>query len=127
MSAAMNKNEIIDSIGKMTVLDLVELIKSMEEAFDVKAAAPMVAAAPVAGSAAPIVEEQSEFSVVLKSFGESKVNVIKVVRTLTGLGLKEAKDLVETAGAVLKEGVSKKEAADIAKQFEEAGAQVDIK
>lgn len=120
------KAEILDFIAGMTVLELSELIKEMEEKFGVSAAAAAVAvaAAPAAAAAA---EEQTEFDVVLTAAGESKVNVIKVVRALTGLGLKEAKDLVDGAPKTVKEGVSKAEAADIKKQLEEAGAKVDVK
>lgn len=120
------KAEILDAIAGMTVLELSELIKEMEEKFGVSAAAAAVAvaAAPVA---AAVAEEKTEFDVVLTAAGESKVNVIKVVRALTGLGLKEAKDLVDGAPKTVKEGVSKAEAADIKKQLEEAGAKVDVK
>ncbi len=123
------KAEILDAIAGMTVLELSELIKEMEEKFGVSAAAAAVAvAAPAAGgAAAPAAEEKTEFDVVLSAAGESKVNVIKVVRAITGLGLKEAKDLVDGAPKTVKEGVSKAEAADIKKQLEEAGAKVDVK
>lgn len=122
------KAEILDAIAGMTVLELSELIKEMEEKFGVSAAAAAVAvaAAPAAGGAAAA-EEKTEFDVILTASGESKVNVIKVVRALTGLGLKEAKDLVDGAPKAVKEGVSKAEAADIKKQLEEAGAKVDVK
>jgi large subunit ribosomal protein L7/L12 len=120
------KAEILDAIAGMTVLELSELIKEMEEKFGVSAAAAAVAVA-AAPAAAAAVEEKTEFDVVLTSSGESKVNVIKVVRALTGLGLKEAKDLVDGAPKTVKEGVSKAEAADIKKQLEEAGAKVDVK
>lgn len=123
---AVSKNEILDTISKMTVMEVVELIEAMEEKFNVTAASATVAmAAPAAAGAA--VEEQTEFTVVMKSFGENKVGVIKVVRTITGLGLKEAKDLVEAAPATVKEGINKAEAEDIKKQLIEAGAEVDIK
>lgn len=122
---AVTKNEILETISNMTVMEVVELIEAMEEKFGVSAAAVAVAAGPAAAVAA--VEEQTEFDVILKSFGENKVGVIKVVRTLTGLGLKEAKDLVEGAPSTVKEAVSKADAADIKKQLEEAGASVDIK
>jgi large subunit ribosomal protein L7/L12 len=122
---AVSKNEILDTISKMTVMEVVELIEAMEEKFNVTAASATVAvAAPAAAAAA---EEQTEFTVVMKSFGENKVGVIKVVRTITGLGLKEAKDLVEAAPATVKEGINKAEAEDIKKQLIEAGAEVDIK
>ncbi len=128
---AVTKQEILDTIGNMTVLEVVDLIAAMEEKFGVSAAAA-VAAVPAAGmggaaAEAEAAEEQTEFDVVMTSFGEKKVNVIKVVRALTGLGLKEAKDLVEGAPSTVKEGVSKDEAADIKKQLEEAGATVDVK
>jgi large subunit ribosomal protein L7/L12 len=124
---AVSKDEILEAIANMTVMDVVELISAMEEKFGVSAAAA-VAVAPVAGAAAaPAAEEQTEFDLVMTSFGANKVNVIKVIRTITGLGLKEAKDLVEAAPATVKEGVSKTEAEDIKKQLEEAGASVDIK
>jgi large subunit ribosomal protein L7/L12 len=122
---AVTKNEILETISNMTVMEVVELIEAMEEKFGVSAAAVAVAAGPAAAVA--VVEEQTEFDVILKSFGENKVGVIKVVRTLTGLGLKEAKDLVEGAPSTVKEAVSKADAADIKKQLEEAGASVDIK
>lgn len=123
---AVSKNEILETISNMSVMEVVELIEAMEEKFNVSAAAVSVAAAgPAAASAA--VEEQTEFDVILKSFGDNKVGVIKVVRTITGLGLKEAKDLVEGAPSTVKEAVSKTDAADIKKQLEEAGASVDIK
>ncbi|HEY1059857.1 50S ribosomal protein L7/L12 [Limnobacter humi] len=123
------KAEILDAIAGMTVLELSELIKEMEEKFGVSAAAAAVAvaAAPAAGGGAAAAEEKTEFDVVLTAAGESKVNVIKVVRAITGLGLKEAKDLVDGAPKNVKEGVSKAEAADIKKQLEEAGAKVDVK
>lgn len=122
------KAEILDAIAGMTVLELSELIKEMEEKFGVSAAAAAVAvaAAPAAAGAAAA-EEKTEFDVILTAAGESKVNVIKVVRALTGLGLKEAKDLVDGAPKPVKEGVSKAEADDVKKQLEEAGAKVDVK
>jgi large subunit ribosomal protein L7/L12 len=125
---AVGKAEILDSIANMTVLELSQLIKEMEEKFGVSAAAVAVAsAAPAAGAAGPAVEEQTEFSVILKTVGESKVNVIKVVRAITGLGLKEAKDLVDGAPKAVKEGVSKADAEAIQKQLTEAGATSEIK
>lgn len=124
---AVSKEDILETIASMTVMDVVDLIAAMEEKFGVSAAAA-VAAVPVAGAAAaPAAEEKTEFDVVMTSFGANKVNVIKVIRTITGLGLKEAKDLVEAAPSTVKEGVSKAEADDIKKQLEEAGASVDIK
>ena len=126
--ATLSKEEIIDAIGGMTVLELSDLIKAVEEKFDVKAAAPVaVAAGPAAGGGAAPVEEKTQFDVILKSAGDKKINVIKVVRAITGLGLKEAKDLVEGAPSTIKEGVSKEESEDIKKQLEEAGAKVEIK
>ena len=126
---AVSKEDILDSIANMSVMDVVELVEAMEEKFGVSAAAA-VAAAPVAGAAGPDAggaEEKDEFEVVLTSAGEKKVNTIKVVRTLTGLGLKEAKALVDEAPSSLKEGVSKDDAEDMKKQLEEAGASVELK
>lgn len=123
---AVTKNEILDTIANMSVMEVVELIEAMEEKFNVSAAAAAVAVAGPAASAAAV-EEQTEFNVILTSFGDNKVGVIKVVRAITGLGLKEAKDLVEGAPSTVKEGVSKAEAADIKKQLEEAGAAADVK
>ena len=122
---AVSKVDILDTISKMSVMEVVELIEAMEEKFNVSAAAAAVAVA--AAPAAAAAEEKTEFDVVMTSFGENKVNVIKAVRTITGLGLKEAKDLVEGAPSTVKEAVSKAEAADIKKQLEEAGASVDVK
>lgn len=122
---ALNKEEILDSIANMSVMDVVELIEAMEEKFGVSAAVATVAAAPAA-AAAPA-EEQTEFDVHMSSFGANKVAVIKVVRAITALGLKEAKDLVEGAPTNIKEGVAKDEAEDLKKQLEEAGASVEIK
>ena len=125
---AVSKAEILDAIAGMTVLDLSELIKEMEEKFGVSAAAAAVAvAAPAAGGAAAAAEEQTEFTVMLNSAGEKKVEVIKVVRAATGLGLKEAKDLVDGAPKAVKEGVSKADADALKKQLEEAGATVEVK
>jgi large subunit ribosomal protein L7/L12 len=124
----LTKDEILDAIGNMSVFDLAELIEAFKTKFGVTIAAP-VAAAPAGGAAAaaaPAVEEQSEFSVVLKSGGEKKIQVIKEVRTITSLGLKEAKDLVE-AGGTVKEGVSKQEAEEIKKKLEAQGAVVELK
>ena len=130
-SQSKNVEKILDAVKKMTVMELAELVKAMEEEFGVTAAAPVVAAAPgaVPGAAAgaPAEEEKSDFNVVLASFGSNKIQVIKVVRALTGLGLKEAKDLVESAPAPVKEGVLKDEAEDVKKQLEEAGATVELK
>jgi large subunit ribosomal protein L7/L12 len=119
--------EILDKISSMTVLELSELIKAMEDKFGVSAAAVAAVAAPAAGAAAPAAEEQTEFTVILSSFGENKVNVIKAVRELTGLGLKEAKDLVDGAPKPVKEGVSKADADAAKKKLEEAGAKTEIK
>lgn len=125
----MSKEQIMEAIEKMTVLELSELVKALEEKFGVSAAAPMaVAAAPAAaGAAAPAAEEQSEFDVILTSPGAGKINVIKVVRELTGLGLKEAKDLVDGAPKAVKEKVSKADAEAIKAKLVEAGASVDVK
>jgi large subunit ribosomal protein L7/L12 len=123
---AVSKNEILESISNMTVMQVVELIEAMEEKFNVSAAAAAVSVAAPAASAAAV-EEKTEFDVVMTSFGANKVGVIKVIRTLTGLGLKEAKDLVEGAPSTVKEGVSKDEAAAIKKELEEAGASVEVK
>lgn len=125
---AVSKAEIMDAIASMSVLDLSELIKEMEEKFGVSAAATAVAvAAPAAGGGAAAAEEQTEFSVILTSAGDNKVNVIKVVRTITGLGLKEAKDLVDGAPKAVKEGVSKADAESVQKQIVEAGGVAKIK
>lgn len=125
----MSKAEILDAIAGMTVLELSELIKEMEEKFGVSAAAAAVAvAAPAAGGGgAAVAEEQTEFTVTLVAAGEKKVEVIKVVRAATGLGLKEAKDLVDGAPKAVKEGVSKADAEALKKQLEEAGAKVEVK
>jgi large subunit ribosomal protein L7/L12 len=125
---AVAKADILDAIANMTVLELSALIKEMEEKFGVSAAATAVAvAAPAAGAAAPAAEEKTEFTVVLTAAGENKVNTIKVVRAITGLGLKEAKDLVDGAPKPVKEGVSKADAEAVAKQLTEAGATCEIK
>ena len=128
--ATLTKDQILDAISDMTVLELSELLSAFEEKFGVTAAAPVaVAAAPAAGGGAeaPAAEEKDEFDVVLSAAGEKKIQVIKVVRELTSLGLKEAKDLVESAPKPIKEGVTKDEAAAIKKKFEEAGAKVEVK
>ena len=124
---AVAKEEILETIGNMSVLEIVDLISAMEEKFGVSAAAVAVAAAPAAGAAAAPAEEKTEFNVIMTSFGENKVNVIKVIRAVTGLGLKEAKDLVEGVPATVKEAISKEDAASIKKQLEEAGAKVEVK
>ncbi|MFP3866965.1 MAG: 50S ribosomal protein L7/L12 [Desulfobacteraceae bacterium] len=125
----VTKAEVIDFIANMTVLELSQLIKELEEKFGVTAAAPvaMAAAAPSAGEAAPVVEEQTEFDVVLTQVGPNKIPVIKEVRAITSLGLKEAKDAVENVPTTLKEGISKAEAEEIKKKLEEQGAAVEIK
>jgi len=123
---AVSKEDILQAISDMSVMDVVELIKSMEDKFGVSAAAVAVAA-PAGGGEAAVVEEKTEFNVVMTKSGENKINVIKAIRTITGLGLKEAKDLAETSPAVIKEGVNKATAADIKKQLEEAGATVEVK
>jgi large subunit ribosomal protein L7/L12 len=125
---AVSKEDILETISNMTVMEVVDLISAMEEKFGVSAAAA-VAAAPAAagGGEAAAAEEQTEFNVVMSSFGSNKVSVIKVVRAITGLGLKEAKDMVEGVPSTVKEGASKEEAADIKKQLEEAGATVEVK
>lgn len=124
---AVAKEEILNTIANMTVLEIVDLISAMEEKFGVSAASMAVAAAPAAGGAAAPAEEKTEFNVVMTSFGENKVNVIKVIRAVTGLGLKEAKDMVEGVPATVKEGIPKADADAIKKQLEEAGAKVEIK
>jgi len=129
---AMTKEEIIAAVKTMTVLELADLVKALEEEFGVTAAPVAMAAAPVAGgalagAAAAAEEEKSEFTVILKEIGENKINVIKAVREVTTLGLKEAKDLVEGAPKPVKEGVNKDEAASVKKKLEEAGAKVEIK
>ncbi len=124
---AVSKEEILDTIAGMSVMEVVELISDMEEKFGVTAAAAVAAAPAAGGGEAAAVEEQTEFDVVLTGFGEKKVGVIKVVRALTGLGLKEAKEAVEAVPTPLKEGVSKDEAEEAKKQLEEAGGSVEIK
>jgi large subunit ribosomal protein L7/L12 len=123
----LTKDQLIEAIKSMTVLELSEMVKALEEEFGVSAAAP-VAAAPAAGAApAEAVEEQTQFDVMLTAFGDQKIQVIKVVRALTGLGLKEAKDVVEGVPSAIKEGVTKDEAAEAKTKLEEAGASVEIK
>ena len=126
---ALSKDDLLNAIAEMSVMEVVELVQSMEEKFGVSAAAA-VAAAPAAGGGdggGAEAEEQSEFDVMLTSFGEKKVNVIKAVRAITGLGLKEAKAVVDQAPSAVKEGVTKEEAEDFKKQLEEAGASVELK
>jgi len=129
MATTLTRDELLDAISNMTVLELSEFVKAFEEKFGVTAAAPMAVAAPAAGggAAAPAAEEKTEFDVVLQSAGEKKIQVIKVVRELTSLGLKEAKDLVDGAPKTLKEGVSKEEADQIKAKLEEQGATVEVK
>ncbi len=126
---AVSKEDILETISNMTVLEVVELVEAMEEKFGVSAAAMAAPAAAAGGAAAggEAAEEQTEFDVVMSSFGENKVGVIKVIRAITGLGLKEAKEMVEGAPSTIKEGASKDEADDIKKQLEEAGAKVEVK
>jgi large subunit ribosomal protein L7/L12 len=124
---AVSKEDILNTIAGMTVMEVVDLIEAMEEKFGVTAAAAVAVAAPAAGGAAPAAEEQTEFNVIMSSFGDNKVNVIKAVRAITGLGLKEAKDMVEGVPATVKEAVSKAEAETIKKQLEEAGAKAELK
>jgi large subunit ribosomal protein L7/L12 len=123
----MNKEQMIEAIEKMTVLELSELVKALEEKFGVSAAAPMAMAAAPAAAAAPAVEEQTEFDVILANAGATKINVIKVVRELTGLGLKEAKDLVDGAPKPVKEKISKADAEAVKAKLVEAGATIEIK
>jgi large subunit ribosomal protein L7/L12 len=125
---AVSKEDILETIANMTVMEVVDLVEAMEEKFGVSAAAAAVAvAAPAGGGEAAAAEEKTEFDVVMTSFGDNKVGVIKAVRGATGLGLKEAKEMVEGAPATIKEGVSKEEAEELKKQLEEAGAQVELK
>ena len=126
---AVSKSEILDAIAGMTVLDLSELIKDMEEKFGVSAAAAVAAAAPAGGggAAAPVAEEKTEFDVILTEIGANKVNVIKAVREITGLGLKEAKDLVDGAPKPVKEAIPKADAEAAKKKLEDAGAKADVK
>ena len=130
-SNVTSKEEVLEAISKMSVMDLVELISQMEEKFDVSASAPVaVAAVAAAGNGAESSdeqEEQTEFDLILKSFGENKIAVIKAVRAITGLGLKDAKDMVEGAPATIKEAISKKEVEEMTKQLEDSGAVVELK
>jgi large subunit ribosomal protein L7/L12 len=123
---AISKEDILEAVGAMTVMELNDLVKAFEEKFGVSAAS-LAVAGPGAGAAAPVAEEQTEFTVVLAAVGEKKVEVIKVVRAVTGLGLKEAKDLVDGAPKPVKEGISKADAEALKKKLEEAGAKVEIK
>ena len=122
---AINKDDILEAVGSMTVMELNDLVKAFEEKFGVSAAS--FAGAGAGAAAAPVVEEQTEFTVMLNACGDKKVEVIKVVRAVTGLGLKEAKDLVDGAPKAVKEGVSKAEAEALRKQLEDAGAKVEVK
>ena len=126
---AVSRDEILDTISNMTVMEIVDLVKMMEDKFGVTAAAPVAVAAAGGGAAAaaPVVEEKTEFNVTMTSFDANKVGVIKVIREITGLGLKEAKDLVEAGGKTLKEGISKEEAAAMREKLEAAGAVVEVK
>ncbi|MEZ5492752.1 MAG: 50S ribosomal protein L7/L12 [Gammaproteobacteria bacterium] len=124
---ALSKEEILDAIAEMSVMDVVQLVEAMEEKFGVSAAAAVAAAPAAAGGEAAAVEEKDEFDVILAGAGEKKVNVIKAVRAITGLGLKEAKELVDSAPSTVKEAASKGEAEEAKKQLEEAGATVELK
>ena len=126
---ALSKDDILNAIAEMSVMDVVELVSAMEEKFGVSAAAAVAVAGPAAGAdaAGEAAEEKTEFDIVLEAAGDKKVNVIKVVRAITGLGLKEAKELVDGAPSTLKEAVSKDDAEDAKKQLEEAGAKVELK
>jgi len=123
----LSKDQIIDAIANMSVMDVCDLVSAMEEKFGVSAAAAVAVAGPAAADAGAAVEEKTEFDVVMKSFGSNKIAVIKAIRAITGLGLKEAKDMVEGAPATVKEAISKDEAEDFKKQLEEAGAEVELK
>jgi large subunit ribosomal protein L7/L12 len=124
---AVSREEIIDALSNMSVLEVTQLVKDLEDKWGVSAAAPVAVAAAGPAAEAAVVEEKTEFDVVMTSFGANKVGVIKAIRTITGLGLKEAKDLVEGVPATVKEGISKDEAEGIKKQLEEAGASVEVK
>jgi len=121
----INKNDILEAVANMSVLDVVDLVKAMEDKFGVSAQAAVAVVGPAAEQAAP--EEKTEFDIILTGFGSTKIAVIKAIRTITGLGLKEAKEMVEKSPATVKEAVSKDEAENIKKQLEEAGATVDVK
>ena len=125
--AKYTNDELLEAFGEMTLVELSEFVKAFEEKFDVEAAAPVAAVAAVAAAAAPAAEEKTEFDVVLKSAGANKINVIKVVKEITGLGLKEAKEIVDGAPKTLKEGASKEDAEALKAQLEEAGASVELK
>lgn len=123
---SVSKEQILDAIANMSVMDIVDLVKNMEEKFGVSAQAA-IAVAPAASGPVAVVEEKTEFDVIMKGFGANKIEVIKVIRAITGLGLKEAKDLVEGVPSTVKEGIAKAEAEDIKKKLVEAGAEVEIK
>lgn len=125
--AVLTNDDILEAIAQKSVMEVVELIEAMEKKFNVTAAVAVAAPVAGAGAAAAVAEEQTEFNVTMTNFGTNKVGVIKVIRAITGLGLKEAKDLVEAVPALVKEAVSKSDAADIKKQLEEAGASVEVK
>ena len=125
--ADISKEDILESIANMSVMDVVDLVEKMEEKFGVSAAAAIAVAGPAAAGAGEAVEEQTEFNVVMSSFGSNKISVIKAIRVITGLGLKEAKDMAESSPAVVKEAIAKEEAETVKKQLEEAGATVEIK
>jgi large subunit ribosomal protein L7/L12 len=127
MATTLSRDELLDAIGNMTVLELSEFVKAFEEKFGVTAAAPMAMAAAPAAAAAPVAEEQTEFTVMLNGAGDKKIQVIKVVREITGLGLKEAKDLVDGAPKAIKDGITKDEANTIKAKLEEQGASVELK
>jgi len=124
---SLSKDDVLNAIAEMSVMEVVELVEAMEEKFGVSAAAAVAAPAAAVGEAAAVVEEQTEFDVIITSAGQKKVNAIKVVRSITGLGLKDAKALVDEAPSTVKEGVTKDEAEDLIKQLEEAGAGVELK
>ena len=125
--AEITKDDILEAVANMSVMDVVDLVKAMEDKFGVSAQAAVAVAGPVAGADVAAEEEKTEFNVVMTSFGDNKIAVIKAVRTITGLGLKEAKDMVESAPVTVKEGVNKEEAETLKKQLEEAGASVELK
>ncbi len=125
--AEVTKDQILEAVANMSVMDVCDLVSAMEEKFGVSAAAAVAVAGPAAGADAGAAEEKTEFDVIMSSFGENKINVIKAIRAITGLGLKEAKDMVEKVPATVKEGVAKDEAEGVKKQLEEAGASVDVK
>lgn len=123
----LSKDDILEAVANMSVMDVCDLVSAMEEKFGVSAAAAVAVAGPATGAGEAAAEEKTEFDVVMTSFGANKIAVIKVIRAITGLGLKEAKEMVEGVPATVKEGVSKDEAEDVKKQLEEAGASVDVK